>query len=72
MNTTTLEREMPYHFIPNTNHDLVIVESAFIVHDGDDVFEARHYPIIGWRIEDNPKGGLTMPPIPHRRWLARA
>ncbi|MDV7210483.1 hypothetical protein [Azotobacter beijerinckii] len=64
MNTTTLENDMPYHFIPNTNHDLVVIECGPARDCVVDVFEVREYPIIGWRIEEGPEGGWLDSPIP--------
>jgi hypothetical protein len=64
MSTTTLERDMPDHFIPNTNHDLVVIECGSVCDGGVDVFEVCKYPIIGWKIETAPKDQWTEGPVP--------
>ena len=55
---------MSYHFIPNNNHDLVVIECGSICDRGVDVFEVCEYPIIGWRIEENTKDGALECPAP--------
>lgn len=46
---------MPYHFIPNTNHDLVVIEAAPVLElDDTEVLQFAEYPIIGWKIEEHP------------------
>lgn len=55
---------MPYHFIPNTNHDLVVIECGSVDDGGVDVFEVCEYPIIGWKIEVAPKNEWVEGPVP--------
>lgn len=55
---------MPYHFIPNTNHDLVVIEEGFVNYDGVYEFEPCRYPIIGWRVEVHPDDGAVTGIVP--------